>query len=416
MGRPPPFPPMTIDVIYASAAWQGPAKLNCHFVTECLTRAVPVLYVESVGARAPVPHDWRRVLARLARSLTPLRRVGKQLWVFSPLPLPAYGGRAGRVNSAWVAAQVRVALAMMRRRVDACWVFHPMGLGVARTVRPRATVYYCVDDYVANPGVDRQGLESMQADVVALADVTVVTGEPLARTLRAPGRDVRVWCNVADTELFGGDFSGASHPVLEVLDAVPRPRVGYLGNLAAYKIDLDLVDEIARRRPEWSVVLVGPRDLGDTTDAVGRRRFPANVHLLGPVPHELAPAVVDRFDVCLLPSARHDVMRASFPLKFFEYLLRGKPVVRRPLPALEPYREWLRCADSAEEFVAAVEEAVGEADAAQGEARRRFAAGFGWAERSGQLLALRAELLGEGVTAPEALLGTGRGVAPVAGE
>ena len=117
---------------------------------------------------------------------------------------------------------------------------------------------------------------------------------------------------------------GVRHPVLDALDALPRPRLGYLGNLAAYKIDLELIYEIARQRPQWSVVLVGPTNLGDTRRAVTEAEAPPNVHWLGEVPHAVAPAVIDRFDVALLPSARHDVMQASFPLKFFEYLLRGK--------------------------------------------------------------------------------------------
>jgi hypothetical protein len=383
-----------LDLVYGSAVWNAPTKVNCHFVAERLSRDVPVVFVESVGARAPRPHDWRRAVARLARSMRPLRRVGERLWVFSPLPLPAFRGRGARLGSATVGIQLRAMLRLLGWRVDVGWIFHPMGLGTARAAAPRATVYYCVDDYLANPGVDREALALMETELARAADVTVVTGEPLAPRFRGLARRVEVLPNVADTELFARGAAGVTHPVLAALDATPGPRVGYLGNLAAYKIDLDLVDGIARRRPDWSVTLVGPRDLGDTAGAVGRRRFPPNVRLLGPVPHALAPAVIDRFDVALLPAAAHDVMKASFPLKFFEYLLRGKPVVSSPLPALEPYREWYDAAETAGEFVKAIEDALAGDGPSRAEGRRRFAAGFGWVERGRQLLALRAELLG----------------------
>jgi glycosyltransferase involved in cell wall biosynthesis len=193
---------------------------------------------------------------------------------------------------------------------------------------------------------------------------------------------------VADTELFLRDVSAVRHPVLDALDALPRPRLGYLGNLAAYKIDLPLIYDIARQRPLWSIVLVGPTNLGDTRRAVTDEEALPNVHWLGAVPHAVAPAVIDRFDVALLPSARHDVMQASFPLKFFEYLLRGKPVVARPLPALEPFRTWLDAADDATGFIAAVERRLGEAGG-EAERRRAFAGGFGWTERMAALERLR---------------------------
>src|SRR4029077_12055687 len=162
---------------------------------------------------------------------------------------------------------------------------------------------------------------------------------------------------------------------LRALDALPRARLGYLGNLAAYKIDLDLINAIARERPEWSIALVGPTNRGDVREEVTAAASPPNVHWLGEVPHSVAPAVIDRFDVALLPSARHDVMQASFPLKFFEYLLRGKPVSARPLPVLDEFRACLDEADDPEGFVAAAERRLAEESGELATRRREFAAG-----------------------------------------
>jgi hypothetical protein len=377
-----------MDLVYGSALWFTPARVNCHHLTERLAAQRPTLFVESVGARAPSVHDWRRIAARLGRSLRPLRRVGPRLWVFSPLPLPAYRGSGAGANSRWVGWQVRALLALRRWTVDAAWIFHPMGRGTATQARARGTIYYCVDDYAANPGVDAGTLRRLEAALAAQADLTITTAEPLAARLRQLARRVEVLPNVADTELFLRDASAVRHPVLDALDALPRPRLGYLGNLAGYKIDLGLIYEIARQRPRWSIVLVGPTNLGDTRRAVSGAEAPPNVHWLGAVPHAVAPAVIDRFDVALLPSARHDVMQASFPLKFFEYLLRGKPVVARPLPALEPFQAWMDAADDAAGFIAAVESRL-EESGGEAERRRAFASGFGWTERMAALERLR---------------------------
>jgi len=381
-----------VDLVYGSALWFTESRVNCHHLTDRLAKERPVLYVESVGARAPRAHEWRRIVPRLARSFRPLRQVTPQLWIYSPLPLPAYG-RGAEVNSRWVGRQVATVLGLQRWSVDACWVFHPMGLGTAVAAAPRGLIYYCVDDYAANPGVDAAAIGRMEGELARRAGLTITTGEPLAARLRATARKVEVLPNVADTELFGRDFAGVHHPVLDALDTLPRPRLGYLGNLAGYKVDPVLIEDIARLRPDWTLALVGPTNRGDVRAEVANRSSPTNVHWLGEVPHGLAPAVIDRFDVALLPSARHKVMESSFPLKFFEYLLRGKPVVARPVPALRPYADWLDLAEDASGFVAAAERHLG-GGAGDSERRRAFAADFGWGQRMKVLRPLSEEVLG----------------------
>jgi hypothetical protein len=384
-----------VDVVYGSALWFSSTKLNCHHVTERLARRRPVLYVESVGARRPRAHEWRRVGGRLLRSFRPLRRLDESLWLYSPLPLPAYRGTGAATNSKWVGMQVRLMLALRRWQPDVCWAFHPMGYGTARAAKPKRLIYYCVDDHAANPGVDAHAIRNLEEMLVEEAHLTIATGEPLARRLRATARRLEVLPNVADTELFRSDVTAMQHGTLEAIDAVPRPRLGYLGNLASYKIDLSLLEEIARLRPHWSVVLVGPRDQGDVAGKVSGFEAPPNMHFFGEVPHAAAPAVIDEFDVCLLPASRHDVMQASFPLKFFEYLLRERPVVGRELPALEPFAELYRHADTAEEFVEVAEDLLSAPDPAARARAREAALGVGWTRRTEELEEIRAELLSD---------------------
>jgi glycosyltransferase involved in cell wall biosynthesis len=380
-----------MDLIYGSALWYAATKVNCHHLAERLSADHSVLFVESVGARAPRMHEWRRLLPRLLRALFPLRRVAPRIWLFSPLPLPFYRREGLMRNSSWVGWQVRVLLALWRRTVDAAWIFHPMGLGTARRIRARGIVYYCIDDHSANPGVDTEQIRTMERNLVREANYTVATAKPLADRLGPDARRVTVVPNVADTELFARDFNGVRHPVLAAIDSLPRPRLGYLGNLASYKIDIQLVYELAHRRPEWTFVLAGPRNMGDTKGNVVEAGAPPNVAFVGPIPFEYAPAAMDRFDVCLLPSARHEVMSASFPLKFFEYLMRGKPVVARRLPTLEPYSDWFIPADNAEEFERAIKYALGTDSPEAHDARREFASRSGWTEKMESLRRIRAE-------------------------
>ena len=92
--------------------------------------------------------------------------------------------------------------------------------------------------------------------------------------------------------------------------------------------------ELARLRPEWSVVLVGPRGAGDPGGDVSALEAAPNIHLSAPALTTL-PQVLRGADAGLIPYAINDLTRSVFPMKVYEYLAAGLPVVSTPLPALE---------------------------------------------------------------------------------
>ena len=117
--------------------------------------------------------------------------------------------------------------------------------------------------------------------------------------------------------------------------ALPRPRLVFTGAVVATKLDLELLEGVARARPEWAIALVGP---------VGAGR-PAHGHLgaasacptstcSGARPYAALPEVLRGADVALVPYAINELTRSVFPMKVFEYLAAGLPVVTTPLPAL----------------------------------------------------------------------------------
>jgi glycosyltransferase involved in cell wall biosynthesis len=134
---------------------------------------------------------------------------------------------------------------------------------------------------------------------------------------------------------------------------IPHPRLGYFGVIDE-RIDLDLVREVATRRPEWQVVLVGP------IAKVDPAAIPAlpNVHHLGPKPYEDLPAYLAGWDVALMPFAHNEATRYISPTKTPEYLAGGRPVISTSIrDVVEPYgRERLvRIADTAAATVEAIE-------------------------------------------------------------
>jgi glycosyltransferase involved in cell wall biosynthesis len=142
------------------------------------------------------------------------------------------------------------------------------------------------------------------------------------------------------------------------------------------------VRRLALRHPEWSIVLVGPA----TMEARGALPD-ANIHVLGRRPYADLPRYLAGFDCCLIPFRASPLTAAVSPVKLYEYLAAGKPVVSTPLPSVLPFgREVLLGADR--RFLEAVDEAVANRhDAVAAESRRRCARANTWEQRMADILA-----------------------------
>jgi glycosyltransferase involved in cell wall biosynthesis len=164
--------------------------------------------------------------------------------------------------------------------------------------------------------------------------------------------------NVGDHRHFSTPTSVAD-PRLAQMKSLKQPRIVFSGQLAPHKVDLRLVERLAADRPDWSFVLIGPEWEGaGTREAIDPLRRLRNVALLGHVPYNDLPAYLHAADVLIIPYVRNTATRAVFPLKFFEYLATGKPVVASPLPSLLPYHEAVALVDTPRAWVAAIEAAL----------------------------------------------------------
>ena len=158
--------------------------------------------------------------------------------------------------------------------------------------------------------------------------------------------------NVADIEHFATARLDGESPA--DLAAIPRPRLAYVGVLSNFKIDLELVDYVVTQRPEWHLVFIGDEREGQNSATLGRLKKRSNVHFLGWKPYAQLPAYLRGIDVALLPQMINNYTRSMFPMKYFEYLAAGRPVVATPLPALAEFTALHQEAGTRETFVNAI--------------------------------------------------------------
>ncbi|MDQ3810225.1 MAG: glycosyltransferase, partial [Chloroflexota bacterium] len=155
----------------------------------------------------------------------------------------------------------------------------------------------------------------------------------------------------------------------------PRPLIGFVGGLSQW-VDLELMAYLARARPSWSFALIGPVTI-DTRPVQER----PNVHVLGPRPYATVPSFLAAMDVALIPFRQERVTFHADPIKAYEYLAAGLPVVATDLPALRRIAHVLRLASTPEAFLAEIDAAVAEGKQARRLERQAEARQHDWRAR-----------------------------------
>jgi glycosyltransferase involved in cell wall biosynthesis len=200
----------------------------------------------------------------------------------------------------------------------------------------------------------------------------------LAARMRELSTNVLYAPNVADTDLFARALQPG--PTDSALAALAQPRIVFTGAIVAVKLDIPLLVTLARARPSWSFALVGPIGPGEPNMDVSALRREANIHLLGPRSYAQLPDVLRGADAGLIPYALNELTRSIFPMKVYEYLAAGLPVVATPLPALADVPE-VATAPDAGGIAQLLERALAEDTPERRAARSRAAAAHSWERR-----------------------------------
>jgi glycosyltransferase involved in cell wall biosynthesis len=371
-------------VCLGTADWQTELPVNQHGLMGRFAADNRVLFIESLGLRRPqlAGRDLRRILRRLRAGLRGGRRIG-DVQVLSPLVVPFHGsGLVRRLNRALLRFQVGRAARHLGFSSILLWAYAPQAEDLIDVLAPVEIVYHCVDDVAAQKGVDADSFRAAEERFARRADLVLASAPALAGRMEKLNDHVLFAPNVADTALFATALEPG--PVDSALERLPRPRLVFTGAIVATKLDLGLLADAARLRPDWSFVLVGPEGAGDPGASLAVLHEAPNIHLLGGRPQADLPTVLRAADLGLIPYAINDLTAAVFPMKVYEYLAAGLPVLATPLPALAGV-EGIDTVVDAEALVAAARRELA-ADSPERRAERsRHAAGHSWEARLTQI-------------------------------
>ncbi|HEU4535304.1 MAG TPA: glycosyltransferase, partial [Polyangiaceae bacterium] len=231
------------------------------------------------------------------------------------LPAGASDGDAERLQSAMLREMLRVQAV----REHVAWYYTPMALAFSGALRPLATVYDCMDELSAFKGAP-PALVTRERELLRRADLVFTGGRSLYEAKRSTHPNVHAFPSAVEVEHFAKARRRPPAPADQA--ALPGPRLGFFGVIDE-RMDLALLEGVARARPHWHIVMVGPVVKIDEADLP---RLP-NVHFLGPKSYAELPGYVAGWDVALLPFAKNESTRFISPTKTPEYLAAGRPVV-----------------------------------------------------------------------------------------
>ena len=237
-------------------------------------------------------------------------------------------------------------------------------------------IYDCMDHHEGFGNVPAKLVE-IEKEMLCSADLVTVTSSWLEDFARKHNPSVALVRNAAEYRHF------VTRPEQVYKDGKGRRIIGYYGAIAEW-FDIDLVRTIALEHPDCLILLVG-------NDTVGAQKVLAdlpNVEFTGEVPYATLPFYLHAFDVCLLPFKVIPLTLATNPVKVYEYLAAGKPVVCVDLPEVGQFGDLVSRACSTDDFVALVGASLQESGvlAEQKSAeRRRFASEQTWCHRGAEL-------------------------------
>ena len=236
---------------------------------------------------------------------------------------------------------------------------------------PAISIYYSRDYMVAVDYWKKHGVV-LEPQLIAKSDLCVANSPYLADYCAKYNPHSFFVGQGCDLSLFTSK-DGFSMP--EDIKLIDRPVIGYVGVLQSIRLDMELLKYIAVKRPEWSIVLVGPQD---EEFKISDLHTIKNIHFLGAKDGSQLPAYINSFDVCINPQLVNEVTIGNYPRKIDEYLAMGKPTVATKTRAMEIFADYAYLGETKEDYINLIQKALDENTTELQNKRKTFAASHTW--------------------------------------
>jgi glycosyltransferase involved in cell wall biosynthesis len=357
---------------FARDLWTDVPRCRHHV----LSRLAPSSRVLFVSPPATQIREVARKLHQGGLAQPGLTQVSPELFTFVPPPWLPFSNRPSlnRALEGLRALYIRHLLHRLEMHQPILYVWHPAFIDMVERFDAPLVVYHCYDEYGAFRGANKEEIKAQEARLLRRADL-VLTVSPGLRARRLElNPNTFVVRNGVDADYFAKALAPDT-VVAPDIASIPRPIIGCISRVVPEYFDAALLREVVRRRPEWSLVVIGPESPPQVSggEDLALLKAEPNVHFLGMRPFESLPSYLKAMDVCTIPYRVTGNTELADPLKLYEYLAAGKPIVSVPREFADDVRPFVYTGAGADGWVRAIEEALA-ADSPELRAKRQAVA------------------------------------------
>ncbi|MEM7281583.1 MAG: glycosyltransferase [Pseudomonadota bacterium] len=379
-------------IYFGPEPWEGMWR-NRHHLLWRLSKKHKILYVEPpLGLKALRAQlkkqevSWSEIFKSCRDN--PVSEVKSNLYVMAaPLCAPLSGrfGLRGVTRKRWHRVIAKAVAALGLKNLDV-WLSRPDMVSLIGQFDESTLTYHVVDEYLSYSGVNSRNYEikkRAEEEILSKAHRVIVVSENLYKSKSPLNANTLLLPNAVDYEAYNeASLRPRIPPELEVLDG---PILGYSG-LISGRLDLAMLSELSDRFSECNLVFMGQISPAGCESELELLKSKPNVRFLGVRPIDQVPHFVNGFDVCLVPYRDTKETDNLSPLKLYDYMALGKPIVTTRFPAAMPFTDHVYLAKSRGEFASLITDALAECATDRVQARKNIAKANSWDERVAKLM------------------------------
>jgi len=312
-------------VVFSSLPWNFLRQRPQHIASKLAKKGHKILFFETPVFISSLSDIQEKIKER---RLFEVRQVEDNIYAVK-LYLPHFLGKFASVKDEFCKLSFRYCLRKLNFHPDVAFFYtlHYYSLLKPLKSMNAKIIFEYVDDITSFQEFAFDNYVRMETELIKTSSLIFATSRLLRDKVLKFNPNVVYLPNAMDFEHFNSAMENTNVTPDDLLN-LKHPIIGFIGALFEW-IDVDLICKIAKNHPEYSILIVGPVNFGKS-----QLETCPNITMVGTKSYESLPSYLSNIDVCLIPFKMNSITLHSNPIKMYEYLAAGKPVVSTPLPEI----------------------------------------------------------------------------------
>lgn len=372
------------NIIFFANDWNSDNKTSSHQIASLLAKHNRVFFVEAGGMRSPsaTGHDFRRAFNKILKFFNGAKQIKGEypdLWTASLLILPFHKiSLVRKLNQIISILTMRYLIKRYNFKSPIVFYFSPHVQHLCGQLKERLSIFYCIDNYSAYPGVDASEIRNMDAALSKKADLIFVVSQEIVASKKHYNQNVFYSPHGVDIENFSLQDKTFGKPAL-LKFADQRPIVMYWGLIADW-MDFELVNSLVQNHPEMAFFFIG-RICCDPKKLIPKE----NLLCPGPLPYNELGQYANFSSAMVIPFLINDWTKNINPIKLKEYLATGKPVISTAIPEALRNEDHVKIAYTKEQFSELLSQTVLNPDIDNIQKQLSFIRQYSWENRVNEI-------------------------------